>query len=175
MPWPLYLAAARLAGRGRTGLALAHGYDTAFWWTAGIFAAGAAIGGVLLRHGPLDPQQAAQSRQTARSPRHKPRRARNRPSDQGIDACTIIVATTFASCTCLPAQRVSSKRPSRQSATLASSLSKLVRVRTARTFARASACFKPSPFFSAGRVATARYSRMICPLAYSVVPGRPSC
>jgi MFS family permease len=28
-----------------TGLALAHGYDTAFWWTAG---------GALLRPGPLD-------------------------------------------------------------------------------------------------------------------------
>jgi hypothetical protein len=36
-------------------LALAHGYDTAFWWIAGIFAAGAVIGGVLLRSGPLYP------------------------------------------------------------------------------------------------------------------------
>jgi hypothetical protein len=32
-----------------------HGYDTAFWWTAGIFAAGALIGGTLLRPGPLRP------------------------------------------------------------------------------------------------------------------------
>jgi hypothetical protein len=33
------LASARLIGRqALTGLALAHGYDTAFWWTAGIFA-----------------------------------------------------------------------------------------------------------------------------------------
>ena len=49
-----HLAAARLTGRpALTGLALAHGYDTAFWWTAGIFAAGAVIGGVLLRRGPL--------------------------------------------------------------------------------------------------------------------------
>jgi hypothetical protein len=34
-----------------TGLALAHGYDVAFWWTAG----GAVIGGALLRPGPLRP------------------------------------------------------------------------------------------------------------------------
>jgi hypothetical protein len=48
------LASARLIGRqALTGLALAHGYDTAFWWIAGIFAAGAVIGGALLRNGPL--------------------------------------------------------------------------------------------------------------------------
>jgi hypothetical protein len=36
-----HLATARLIGRpALTGLALAHGYDTAFWWTAGIFAFG---------------------------------------------------------------------------------------------------------------------------------------
>ena len=40
------------------GLALAHGYDTAFWWTAGIFAAGAVISGALLRNGPLRPASA---------------------------------------------------------------------------------------------------------------------
>ena len=51
-----HLATARLAGRqALTGLALAHGYDTAFWWTAGIFAGGAVIGGALLRRGPLRP------------------------------------------------------------------------------------------------------------------------
>ena len=51
-----HLAAARLIGRpALTGLALAHGYDTAFWWVAGIFAAGAVIGGTLLRPGPLRP------------------------------------------------------------------------------------------------------------------------
>jgi predicted MFS family arabinose efflux permease len=51
-----HLAAARLTGRpALTGLALAHGYDTAFWWTAGIFAAGAVTGGALLRPGPLHP------------------------------------------------------------------------------------------------------------------------
>jgi EmrB/QacA subfamily drug resistance transporter len=48
------IAAARLIGRhALTGLALAHGYDTAFSWTAGIFAGGAVVGGVLLRRGPL--------------------------------------------------------------------------------------------------------------------------
>jgi EmrB/QacA subfamily drug resistance transporter len=49
-----HLAAARVIGRpALTGLALAHGYDTAFWWTAGIFAGGAVGGGTLLRRGPL--------------------------------------------------------------------------------------------------------------------------
>jgi len=51
-----HLAAARLIGRpALTGLVLAHGYDTAFWWTAGIFAGGAVVGGALLRPGPLAP------------------------------------------------------------------------------------------------------------------------
>ena len=51
-----HLASARIIGRqALTGLALAHGYDTAFWWTAGIFAGGAVIGGTLLRSGPLRP------------------------------------------------------------------------------------------------------------------------
>jgi hypothetical protein len=40
-----------------TGLALAHGYDTAFWWIAGIFAFGAVVSGVLLRSGPLGQQR----------------------------------------------------------------------------------------------------------------------
>jgi EmrB/QacA subfamily drug resistance transporter len=49
-----HLASARLIGRqALTGQALVHGYDTAFWWTAGIFATGAVIGGTLLRRGPL--------------------------------------------------------------------------------------------------------------------------
>src|SRR5690348_12642908 len=53
-----HLAAARLIGRqALTGLALAHGYDTAFWWTAGIFATGAVIAGTLLRPGPLHQQR----------------------------------------------------------------------------------------------------------------------
>ena len=56
-----HVASARVIGRqALTGLALAHGYDTAFWWTAGIFAAGAVIGGALLRNGPLRPARAPQ-------------------------------------------------------------------------------------------------------------------
>jgi hypothetical protein len=35
------------------GLALVHGYDTAFWWSAAIFAGGAVVAGLLLRRGPL--------------------------------------------------------------------------------------------------------------------------
>jgi EmrB/QacA subfamily drug resistance transporter len=35
------------------GLAMMHGYTTAFWWSAAIFAAGAVICGTLLRRGPL--------------------------------------------------------------------------------------------------------------------------
>jgi EmrB/QacA subfamily drug resistance transporter len=51
-----HLASARLIGRQAvSALALAHGYDTAFWWTAGIFAAGAVIAGALFRSGPLVP------------------------------------------------------------------------------------------------------------------------
>jgi EmrB/QacA subfamily drug resistance transporter len=51
-----HLAAARLIGRqALTGQALVHGYTTAFWWTAGIFAGGAVICGALLRSGPLVP------------------------------------------------------------------------------------------------------------------------
>ena len=49
-----HLAAARLTGsQAVTGLALAHGYDTAFWWVAGVFAFGAVAGGTLIRSGPL--------------------------------------------------------------------------------------------------------------------------
>jgi EmrB/QacA subfamily drug resistance transporter len=49
-----HIASARLIGRqALLGLALAHGYDTAFWWTAGIFGLGAIVGGLLFRPGPL--------------------------------------------------------------------------------------------------------------------------
>jgi EmrB/QacA subfamily drug resistance transporter len=58
-----YLAAhltrgGRVGGRPApqlVGLALIHGYTTAFWWAAGIFAAGAVTCGTLLRPGPLTP------------------------------------------------------------------------------------------------------------------------
>jgi EmrB/QacA subfamily drug resistance transporter len=53
-----HLAAARLIGRpALMGLALAHGYDTGFWWIAGIFATGAVVGGLLLRPGPLNQER----------------------------------------------------------------------------------------------------------------------
>jgi len=39
--------------RALTAPALAHAYDTTFWWIAGILAGGAIIGGALLRRGPL--------------------------------------------------------------------------------------------------------------------------
>ena len=49
-----HLASARLIGRqALSGLALVHGYDVAFWWTVGIFGAGAVIAAALLRRGPL--------------------------------------------------------------------------------------------------------------------------
>jgi EmrB/QacA subfamily drug resistance transporter len=35
------------------GLAAVHGYDTGFWWTAGIMACGAVMSGLLFRSGPL--------------------------------------------------------------------------------------------------------------------------
>jgi MFS family permease len=55
-----HLATSRIIGRqALTGLALAHGYDTAFWWIAGIFAGGAVVGGVFLRPGPLNQKSAA--------------------------------------------------------------------------------------------------------------------
>src|SRR6201995_5941249 len=51
-----HLVSARTIGRqALTGLALTHGYDTAFWWTAGIFAVGAVLAGALFRRGPLVP------------------------------------------------------------------------------------------------------------------------
>ena len=55
-----HAVSARVLGRQALGgLALAHGYDTAFWWTTGIFAAGALVGGILLRPGPLYQQDPA--------------------------------------------------------------------------------------------------------------------
>jgi hypothetical protein len=48
-----------------------HGYTTAFWWTAGMFAAGAIVCGTLLRRGPLaGPAQAAPA--GVRAPQHEP-------------------------------------------------------------------------------------------------------
>jgi EmrB/QacA subfamily drug resistance transporter len=52
----LHLSPAILASaRGKLALATAqvHGYTTAFWWTAGIFAAGGVVCAALMRWGPL--------------------------------------------------------------------------------------------------------------------------
>jgi EmrB/QacA subfamily drug resistance transporter len=48
-----FLLARTLGPRALDGLALAHAYDTAFWWTAGILAFGAIVAGSLYRSGPL--------------------------------------------------------------------------------------------------------------------------
>jgi predicted MFS family arabinose efflux permease len=70
-----HIASARVIGRpALTGLALAHGYDTAFWWTAGILVGGAIVGGILFRPGPLyrrdgqSPQDAGVLAQTEAGP-----------------------------------------------------------------------------------------------------------
>jgi EmrB/QacA subfamily drug resistance transporter len=47
-----------------------HGYVVGFWWTAGIFAAGAVVCGTLLPRGPLRPRQAPAA--TAAEPRAVP-------------------------------------------------------------------------------------------------------
>jgi predicted MFS family arabinose efflux permease len=55
-----HVASARLIGRqALAGLALAHGYDTAFWWTAGILAGGSIVAAILFRPGPLFSRNAA--------------------------------------------------------------------------------------------------------------------
>jgi EmrB/QacA subfamily drug resistance transporter len=54
-----HVASARLIGRqALAGLALAHGYDTAFWWTAGILAGGSIVAAILFRPGPLSSRNA---------------------------------------------------------------------------------------------------------------------
>jgi hypothetical protein len=50
------------------GLALEHGYDTAFWWIVGIFGA---IGGTLLRRGPLVQKRAPSPAPAARLAGHR--------------------------------------------------------------------------------------------------------
>jgi EmrB/QacA subfamily drug resistance transporter len=56
--------------RGRLALAAAavHGYTTAFWWAAGIFAGGAIVCGSLLRWGPLSRRAEAQAGAPAQQP-----------------------------------------------------------------------------------------------------------
>ena len=54
-----------LAGRSQVPLARTqatlHGYTTAFWWSAGIFAAGAVICGLLMRPGRMQPATSGES------------------------------------------------------------------------------------------------------------------
>jgi EmrB/QacA subfamily drug resistance transporter len=60
-----HAASARLIGLpALTGLALAHGYDTAFSWTAGILAGGAVVALILFRPGPLVRQDAPDGQAT---------------------------------------------------------------------------------------------------------------
>ena len=54
---PAVLATAR--GKQFLAAAQVHGYTTAFWWTAGIFAAGGVVCGALMRWGPLSKQAVA--------------------------------------------------------------------------------------------------------------------
>jgi hypothetical protein len=54
-----YLASHLIGGGPSPALrafALVHGYTTAFWWSAGIFAFGAVVAGSLFRWGPLTRQ-----------------------------------------------------------------------------------------------------------------------
>jgi EmrB/QacA subfamily drug resistance transporter len=52
------------------GQSLVHGYTVGFWWTAGIFAAGAVMCGTLLRRGPLYPGQARTATTAQATERH---------------------------------------------------------------------------------------------------------
>jgi EmrB/QacA subfamily drug resistance transporter len=61
-------AAARAA---LTASAAVHGYTTAFWWTAGIFAGGAIVCGALFRRGPLT-RQAEVTQASAPAPEPAP-------------------------------------------------------------------------------------------------------
>jgi MFS family permease len=58
--------------------AAVHGYTTAFWWTAGMFAAGAVVCGTLLRRGPLA-GQAQRAPADVRAQRHEPAAPLARP------------------------------------------------------------------------------------------------
>jgi hypothetical protein len=63
------IAASRRAQTALQAAAAVHGYTTAFWWTAGMFAAGAIVCGSLLRRGPLAGQaQTAQA--DVKAPQH---------------------------------------------------------------------------------------------------------
>jgi hypothetical protein len=70
-PWASPLAAMEQNSRTPLiGLALVHGYTTAFWWSAAIFASGAVICGTLLRRGPLTQAAVPQGAAAAAPPAH---------------------------------------------------------------------------------------------------------
>jgi hypothetical protein len=48
-----------------------HGYTTAFWWTAAIFAGGGIVCGTILRWGPLS-RQAEAGQRDSQGQRHMP-------------------------------------------------------------------------------------------------------
>jgi hypothetical protein len=67
----LHLSRAALASpRGKLALAAGqvHGYTTAFWWTAGIFAGGGIVCALLMRWGPLARQAGAEPEVPADQP-----------------------------------------------------------------------------------------------------------
>ena len=66
------VALASVGGRLALAAAAVHGFTTAFWWTAGIFVAGAIICGSLLRRGPLYRQAEAQPGTLAQQPQAGP-------------------------------------------------------------------------------------------------------
>jgi hypothetical protein len=63
------IAASRQGQTALQAAAAVHGYTTAFWWTAGVFAAGAIVCGSLLRRGPLA-GQARTAQADVKAPRH---------------------------------------------------------------------------------------------------------
>jgi hypothetical protein len=68
------------AHQALTAAAAVHGYTTAFWWTAGIFAAGGVICGSMLRWGPLARQAEAAQTGAPAAPAEQPQAGRPIPT-----------------------------------------------------------------------------------------------
>ena len=66
------ITASPQTGRALQAAAAVHGYTTAFWWTAGIFAVGAIVCGSLLRRGPLVRQAAEAAPPAVKAQQHEP-------------------------------------------------------------------------------------------------------
>ena len=82
----VHVASARLIGhQALTGLALAHGYDTAFWWSAGILAGGSVVAAILFRRGPLFSRNTPPAGQAGNQ-------AGNQAGDQEVEAGPAISA-----------------------------------------------------------------------------------